>query len=79
MATPKLATTDDLVVCCGCGAQYDVDEQTGMDECRICEVSEVFFDSITRPPPTSRDQTSTVHLPSFHFRNVIFYFCYILC
>ena len=38
MSTPKLVTKDNLIVCNTCGAQYDVDESVGKDECRICEV-----------------------------------------
>ncbi|KIX04137.1 uncharacterized protein Z518_07691 [Rhinocladiella mackenziei CBS 650.93] len=37
MATSTLSTSDDLLLCMGCGAQYDVSEQTGKDECRICD------------------------------------------
>lgn len=35
---PQLSTTDDLVLCCACGAQYEVTEDVGLSECRICEV-----------------------------------------
>lgn len=35
---PVLSTTDDLVICCACGAQYEVTEEEGLNECRICEV-----------------------------------------
>lgn len=38
MAAPKLVTSNDLLVCCACGAQYDATEQSGLKECRICEV-----------------------------------------
>ncbi len=38
MSSSKLITSDDLLICNACGAQYDGDEKTGKDECRICEV-----------------------------------------
>lgn len=38
VAAPVLSTTDDLMICTACGAQYEVSEDVGMDECRICEV-----------------------------------------
>ena len=37
-AYPVLSTSNDLMVCTACGAQYEVTEEVGMDECRICEV-----------------------------------------
>lgn len=38
MSSPKLVTSDSLLVCNTCGAQYDVDESVGKDSCRICDV-----------------------------------------
>ena len=35
---PVLSTSDDLMICTACGAQYEVTEDVGMEECRICEV-----------------------------------------
>jgi hypothetical protein len=35
---PTLSTTNDLLICCACGAQYEVTELEGLKECRICEV-----------------------------------------
>ena len=35
---PQLSTSDDLVICAACGAQYEVTEDVGMESCRICEV-----------------------------------------
>ena len=34
----KLNTSDDLLICCACGAQYDVTEKEGRESCRICDV-----------------------------------------
>jgi hypothetical protein len=36
---PQLDTTDDLLLCVACGAQYDVTKEEGLSECRVCEVS----------------------------------------
>lgn len=33
-----LSTSNDLMMCTACGAQYEVTEDVGMEECRICEV-----------------------------------------
>jgi hypothetical protein len=38
MEMPVLSTTDDLMVCTTCGAQYEVTEEQGLKECRVCEV-----------------------------------------
>jgi hypothetical protein len=35
---PELDTTDDLLLCTACGAQYEVTEEQGLSECRVCEV-----------------------------------------
>lgn len=34
----KLTTSDELLLCTACGAQYEEDEAAGKSECRICEV-----------------------------------------
>jgi hypothetical protein len=38
MSNIKLTTTDDLLLCTACGAQYEEDDGIGKSECRICEV-----------------------------------------
>lgn len=43
VAMPMLSTTDDLMICTACGAQYEVTEDVGMDECRICEVTKALL------------------------------------
>lgn len=35
---PVLSTSNDLMICMACGAQYEVTEDVGMEECRVCEV-----------------------------------------
>ncbi|KIW25759.1 uncharacterized protein PV07_08914 [Cladophialophora immunda] len=64
MAGPKLTTSDDLLICCACGAQYEVDETTGKDECRICEDPRQFV------PPTGQAFTTLRKLHEGPYRNV---------
>ncbi|OCT46201.1 hypothetical protein CLCR_01182 [Cladophialophora carrionii] len=49
---PKLITSNDLVVCRTCGAQYDVPERVGKTECRICEDPRQFI------PPSGHSFTT---------------------
>ena len=35
---PPSIPHDDLLICCGCGAQYEVTEKEGKTSCRICDV-----------------------------------------
>ena len=35
----KLSTSDDLLICNACGAQYEVTSSSNKSECRICDVS----------------------------------------
>ena len=37
-AKPALNTSDDLLLCTGCAAQYEKRGGEGLEECRICEV-----------------------------------------
>ncbi|KAI1613067.1 beta-lactamase-like protein [Exophiala viscosa] len=65
MSTPKLVTTDNLIVCNTCGAQYDVDESAGKDECRICEDPRQFV------PPEGQSFTTLAKLKdSGKYKNV---------
>ncbi|KIV98031.1 hypothetical protein PV10_01724 [Exophiala mesophila] len=58
--SPKytLTTTDNLLLCNTCGAQYDVDESVGKSECRICEDPRQFI------PPTGQSFTTLGRLKS---------------
>ncbi|EXJ82554.1 hypothetical protein A1O3_06367 [Capronia epimyces CBS 606.96] len=68
MATPtppvRLSTSDHLLVCTACGAQYDVDEKTGKDECRICDDPRQFV------PETGQSFTTLANLQAGNYKNV---------
>jgi glyoxylase-like metal-dependent hydrolase (beta-lactamase superfamily II) len=36
-ASPILVTSDSLLICCACGAQYEVDASSNKTSCRICD------------------------------------------
>lgn len=38
MAKAVLQTADDLLLCNECGTQYPVTEESGKDECKVCDV-----------------------------------------
>ncbi|OAL34109.1 hypothetical protein AYO20_06564 [Fonsecaea nubica] len=65
-AGPKLSTSDDLLICCACGAQYDVCKDTGRDkdECRICEDPRQFV------PPSGQAFTTLRELKEGPYANV---------
>lgn len=38
-AMPPLQTSEDLLICCACGTQFDISANQPLQACRICDVS----------------------------------------
>lgn len=61
-----LTTSDDLLLCTGCGAQYEEDEETGKTECRVCEVSYNLLLESEMWYVCFAHHTYLRHLPTYH-------------
>ncbi|EMF13805.1 uncharacterized protein SEPMUDRAFT_65080 [Sphaerulina musiva SO2202] len=62
---PPLQTSEDLLICCACGTQFDISANQPLQACRICDDPRQFV------PPTGQSWTSlhemhTQTQPSYH-------------
>lgn len=72
MAKAVLQTADDLLLCNECGTQYPVTEDSGKDECKVCDVraptawsSEHLTDTVDRLGGSEAVRSS--HWTSLHY------------
>jgi hypothetical protein len=61
----QLNTSDDLLICCACGAEYDVTEEEGKESCRICDVHLFlpFSPRKARPASLTRNKDPRQYVP----------------
>ena len=64
MTTTPLVTSDDLLICTACGAQYEVDSSSQKSSCRICDDPRQFV------PPSGQSFTTLKDLRGKHSNTI---------